>query len=317
MSLCQSEGRLRRAVQTEDDEPANVTSMSFPLHHLECFASLANTLSFTQTARELRLSQPSVSRHIRQLEELVGAPLFIRDRQRVHLSETGRELKTQLLPLYEEMQRVLESTRGKARRIEGRIRIGSLYEFGQNTLVHHLLAFRAAHPGVEIQLELLKEIEIISRLHDGTLDFGIVTSADQEHLTAFALALEPAVLVTRAENRRPFDPGKRPPVIAYRRDDPLLDRFLRTHFKRWSRRNLEFAVVVNSHKAMLVALLATDAYAAMPIHSVQALLDAGRLRLACDRELKNKLYLVFAASNQVEERHRVFRKFLLDTVRAQ
>ena len=289
--------------------------MAFPLHHLECFASLASTLSFTQTARQLRLSQPSVSRQIRQLEELVGTPLFLRDRHRVHLSDAGRELKTRLVPLYEEMQRVLDATRGKAMRIEGRLRVGSLYEFGQNTLMQHLLAFRTTYPAVELHVELLKEIEIIPRLRDGTLDFGIVTSADQENLTAFELVREPAVLVTRAANKQSFERAERPAVVAYRRDDPLLDRFLSTHYKRFSRRNLDFVVVVNSHKAMLEALLATDAYAAMPIHSVRALLDSGQLRLASDRELKNKLYLVYPSTNQVEERNRVFRQFVLDAVR--
>src|SRR5262245_15341788 len=107
--------------------------MAFPLHHIECFASLASTLSFTETARQLRLSQPSVSRQIKQLEELVGTTLFLRDRHRVHLSEAGRDLKSRIVPLFDEMQRVLEATRGSAMQVEGRLRIGSLFEFGQNT----------------------------------------------------------------------------------------------------------------------------------------------------------------------------------------
>jgi len=289
--------------------------MAFPLHHIECFASLATTLSFTETAKQLRLSQPSVSRQIKQLEELVGAPLFLRDRHRVHLSEAGRELKSRIVPLFDEMQRVLEATRGRAMQIEGRLRIGSLFEFGQNTLMKHLLAFRTTYPAVDVHVELLKEIEIIPRLRDGTLDFGIVTSADQESLTSYELVREPAVLVTRAQNTRAFDRVERPAVIAYRREDPLLDLFLRTHYKRWSRRNLELIVCINSHKAMLDALLANDAYAVMPMHSVQALIDAGKLRLASDRELKNKLHLVFSVANQVEERNRVFRQFLLESFR--
>ena len=54
-----------------------------------CFTSVARTQSFSATARELRISQQAVSKHIRSLEEELGFPLFLRNYQTVHLTRAG------------------------------------------------------------------------------------------------------------------------------------------------------------------------------------------------------------------------------------
>lgn len=58
--------------------------------NIRCFLSLAETLSFTRTARELYMSQQAVSQHISRLEEEMGFPLFIRTRRTVALTPGGR-----------------------------------------------------------------------------------------------------------------------------------------------------------------------------------------------------------------------------------
>ncbi|MDO4620811.1 MAG: LysR family transcriptional regulator [Lachnospiraceae bacterium] len=61
---------------------------------LECFVSLASTLNFMQTANELGLTQPAVSKQIKSMEEELGAPLFLRTSRSVSLTQIG----TQFLP---------------------------------------------------------------------------------------------------------------------------------------------------------------------------------------------------------------------------
>ena len=53
------------------------------------FEAAARQLSFTAAARELNLTQSAISRHIRMLEERLGTPLFVRDRQTVKLTRAG------------------------------------------------------------------------------------------------------------------------------------------------------------------------------------------------------------------------------------
>ena len=64
--------------------------MDYTLRELECFAAVAEELSFTRAARRLRLAQPPLSRHIRSLEEKIGSRLFAREPRRVSLTPEGR-----------------------------------------------------------------------------------------------------------------------------------------------------------------------------------------------------------------------------------
>ena len=63
--------------------------MDYSLRELECFVAVAEELSFTKAARRLHLAQPPLSRHIRVLEEKMGAPLFERSQRGVALTAAG------------------------------------------------------------------------------------------------------------------------------------------------------------------------------------------------------------------------------------
>ncbi len=66
--------------------------MKVTLHQLEVFLSVAELRSFTEAGRTLNVSQPALSRTIRQIEDGVGARLFDRDTRNVELTPAGREL---------------------------------------------------------------------------------------------------------------------------------------------------------------------------------------------------------------------------------
>ena len=63
-----------------------------PLDWLRSFEAAARLSNFTAAATELGLTQAAVSYQIRQLEDRVGRPLFVREKGRVRLSESGRRL---------------------------------------------------------------------------------------------------------------------------------------------------------------------------------------------------------------------------------
>ena len=60
--------------------------MTYEPEQLRTFLAVAQSLSFTQAAQRLGLRQPTVSQHVRKLEESVGRPLFIRDTRSVTLT---------------------------------------------------------------------------------------------------------------------------------------------------------------------------------------------------------------------------------------
>jgi DNA-binding transcriptional LysR family regulator len=66
------------------------------LRHLRSFLVVAEELNFTRAAAELRVTQPSLTRRIRKLEELLGVRLFDRNTRRVLLTPPGEQLKRDL-----------------------------------------------------------------------------------------------------------------------------------------------------------------------------------------------------------------------------
>src|SRR6516225_5783621 len=66
--------------------------MTLDPHLLRSFLAVAQSLSFTQAAQRLGVRQPTVSQHVRKLEEAVGRPLFIRDTRSVALTADGEAM---------------------------------------------------------------------------------------------------------------------------------------------------------------------------------------------------------------------------------
>jgi len=89
---------------------------------LRQFVAVADTLSFRQAAEMLHMSQPPLSRAIRQMESRLGAPLFERDTQRVTLTAAGQRL----LPLARRILRLIAEAQDavSAERVPARLRIG-------------------------------------------------------------------------------------------------------------------------------------------------------------------------------------------------
>jgi len=96
------------------------------LRLLRYFAAVAEELNVTRAAEKLHTAQPSLSQQIRQLEGLVGAPLFHRDKHRLKLTETGRVLLTSTKDILAAVEKALQQARDTARSEVGTIVLGMI-----------------------------------------------------------------------------------------------------------------------------------------------------------------------------------------------
>ena len=286
------------------------------LNFLECFLTLSESLSFTATARALGITQPSVSRQIRLLEESLRTPLFLRDRHRVRLTREGRELKSRLAPLMDQVRRTLTQSAESSRLVEGPLSFACLPEIGQYFFMEILLAFEQAHPGIDLHTQFMLEPEMVELLKAGKVDFVVLSQAlISENIRSYRLIDERSVLVTRSSNKDDLTDIRRAHFVGYDRSDALLGAFLKKYYRYSEISRIARISTVNSHRSLIETLLSRDCYAVLPVFSVEDQIRRRELRRVSDREIRQTFYLVHLETANPAEKYLVFRKHLVDRCR--
>jgi len=187
------------------------------LTRLRSFIVLAERLHFGEAARLLRLSQPALSKQIRQLEDEVGAPLFDRGRHGARLTEVGRLFAEEARRLVQQAEAALEQGRRAARGEVGRLAIG--FGFSTVTLVPRVISkFRLRHPGVEIELRDMSTPEQIDALRAGRIHIGFVRLPAERGLRQLPVLEDRLVLALPAQGKVGYKPGD----LSESRDSPFI-----------------------------------------------------------------------------------------------
>ena len=141
------------------------------IKQLEYFMAVARSLSFTEAAAEMFISQPALSRSIASLETELGVPLLTRNHHSVALTPAGQLLASELPNLRKELERVTLLVRQTENGLMGHLNIGVLE--GQqldDSLQVTLKYFAQSLPLVEVSPVRLDEDELITGLEQGKLD---------------------------------------------------------------------------------------------------------------------------------------------------
>jgi DNA-binding transcriptional LysR family regulator len=164
---------------------------------LQAFLAVADNRSFTRAAATLNRTQSAVSMQVKRLEEQLGAELFRRTRASVDLSAAGERLlgyARRILSLNEEaLDRVREH------RVEGRVRIGVMDDYGTLFLPVLLARFIANYPLIDVEMETGLTSTMIDRIGK---TYNIVIAMHPEgHSEGELLRREQAVWAASAEHR--------------------------------------------------------------------------------------------------------------------
>src|SRR5581483_5845306 len=144
------------------------------LHQLRIFRAVADHRSFSAAAQELRISQPSVSYQVKELETALGVPLLDRLGKRVQLTEAGQLLYSytrRTLNLLDEAAVALEDLRGIRR---GSLKVGASTTVGIYVMPAALGAFKKLHPDLAIALEIANRGQVQERVLRNELDLAVV-----------------------------------------------------------------------------------------------------------------------------------------------
>lgn len=152
------------------------------LWHLAIFNAVAESGSISAGAKRLHLSQPAVTRQLRQLESLLGSTFFDRLPRGVRLTESGELLRDYAQRIFT-LEREAETAIREMRQLgTGELVIGASSTIGNYLLPPMLAEFRRRYPAVEITVEIANahtiEADLLSRRLALGLTEGRLKSAD-------------------------------------------------------------------------------------------------------------------------------------------
>lgn len=152
------------------------------LRHLRYFAVVAAEENVSRAATKLHVSQPAVSRQIRDLEEELGFDLFERSAKSLRLTEAGRVFWDEAEAVLKRVDEAVATTRAAVTGGKGELRVGYAPSPTARMLPAILRGFQAEAPGVRVLLHDLSTEEMLARLGDGKLEIALLVKPERSML---------------------------------------------------------------------------------------------------------------------------------------
>lgn len=172
------------------------------LDQLRVFQAVAQARSFTRAADAVHLTQPGVSKHIKQMEEYYGTPLFDRLGKKVALTQAGEILLVAT-------QDIMASITAAEQRIEelkglhgGKLVLGASFVIGIYVLPGALATFQKQYPAVEVMLDISLSEKIMAKTLANKLDIGLVShEVHDPRLTAREFMADKLIAIAPSNHR--------------------------------------------------------------------------------------------------------------------
>jgi DNA-binding transcriptional LysR family regulator len=178
---------------------------------LKTFLAVAETQSFTGAGLQLGLSQPTVSQHVRKLEDAAGRLLVSRDTRDVRLTDNGDAMAGFARTILAAHADATSYFSGSAMR--GRLRFGAGDDLAITQLPRILRHFRQLYPQINLELTVSQTGPLVRRLRSGQLDLIFIKQSPDESPDGVRVRRDAMVWVGH-ENTL-IEPDQPVPVVAY------------------------------------------------------------------------------------------------------
>ena len=147
------------------------------LRELRSFCTAARFRSITKAADFLGLGQPTVTTHIKKLEEELGMVLFDRVKRPIQLTLSGKTLAELATPLVEGIDSLAATTTHAQE--QGPVGVASTHEIIPHTLLRVVRVFLARHPHIHLRIRSGVRTEVLRMVSEGEADMGIVPGPER------------------------------------------------------------------------------------------------------------------------------------------
>lgn len=176
--------------------------MNVELRPLQYFLAVAEELHFGRAAARIPISQPALSKAIRELERTIGVDLFVRTSRSVRLTDAGQALRRELPRTLDDLDRVLEHAHRVGHGETGLLTVSFVPSAAITLLPHVVRTFGAAFPTVTLRLEELLDEEQFEGLLGRRIDVAVLRSTrDDDELRFEPLWREPTCVFLPVSHR--------------------------------------------------------------------------------------------------------------------
>lgn len=161
--------------------------MSATIKQLRAFVAVASTRSLADASAQLHISQPALSVAIRNLESVVGGPLFNREGRQLILTPEGERFAARAEQLLQSWDKSIEEVQRQFTLERGHLTLAAIPAFALNRMPRLLAEFHRRHPSVDLALEDIVMEQAIAAVREGRAEIAITFRPDD----LAGLAFEP------------------------------------------------------------------------------------------------------------------------------
>ncbi|PDT44841.1 hypothetical protein CO661_26590 [Sinorhizobium fredii] len=279
--------------------------------------AVARYKSFSAASKDLRISAPSVSRIVAELEADLGVRLFNRTTRQLNLTEAGTEFVQKSSGLLEELDLMRSAVRDRHETPRGRLRLSCVTAFGNECLAPVLPEFKRRYPQLDISMDLCNRlVDLIGEHFDVAVRVGPLSDSSLIGQRIFTqrivLVASPQFCESYGTPRTLDDIKACPSVTQVSGEWGRMHRF----FHNGNVIDFEVAqhLIMNSARAVRNASIAGLCYSLLPDFMVDRDIAENRLvRLLPDYEpVEQPVFAFYAQRRYVPQKIRVFIDFLTE-----
>jgi DNA-binding transcriptional LysR family regulator len=229
------------------------------MNHFYYFFVVAKNKSFTEAAKELMVSQSSLSIQMKHFETALGLTLFNRRKTGVDLTEAGETAYQTAERVFQEVDNLVSTLEQAEKAVKGHISVATVNSIGIYLLPSVLKSFKEEYPEVKVSIDFKHARDVVEMVQAGKVDISIITwSKKYPGLTALPLRVNKMFLVANPDHPLAMKESVSPhdleeyPFLAYEMGSPtrvMMDAF----FKRMS---LDIDYVIESSNVATIKHMA-------------------------------------------------------------
>ncbi len=285
---------------------------------LRYFIESARQLSFTKASETLYVTQAAISKQVKQLEELLQVELFIREKQRIHLSEAGEIYYKDAVRILRELEKLTIKIRTYNNEVD-EIHIGILPTFSSRFLIPLLPRLYAKHPEIRVKLTTeLGRIDFSQQPYDVVISVNEVVQDDVATFNIMDETLIPVASPRLISNDRlTLNQLEKAPLLTFlARPNLWNDWFASVNRAAPAPKS---GLMFENFQMLIHAAIAGLGVALIPEFMVNEEITSGQLKQIHSRSMHSKPQYFMAIPNEKMQDEKIikFREWLIDVAKNQ